>query len=183
MLATLSRWRSRVQIPSGTLAARYANWLSGEIQTFVSAGSTPACATDRVVLLVAACKAVVKNKRGGRREVQFLHNPMRPVRLSVQDTSLSSWKGGFDSRTGHSWPSGVIGKHATLRTSCLHGVGVRVSPWSLNLTQASQCSAEFHKLSPSGATPEPATYGRVRKLAKRRGREPRVCEFDSHLGH
>ena len=106
-----------------------------------------------------------------------------PVRLSVQDTSLSSWKGGFDSRTGHSWPSGVIGKHATLRMSCLHGVGVRVSPWSLNLTQASQCSAEFHKLSPSGATPEPATYGRVRKLAKRRGREPRVCEFDSHSGH
>ena len=115
----------------------------------------------------------------------------RPVRLSVEDTSLSSWKGGFDSRTGHSWPSGVIGKHATLRTSCLHGVGVRVSPWSLKcwqartcrLTQASQCSAEFHKLSPSGATPEPATYGRVRKLAKRRGREPRVCEFDSHSGH
>ena len=124
-----------------------------------------------------------QNKRGGRREVQFLHNPLRPVRLSVQDTSLSSWKGGFDSRTGHSWPSGVIGKHATLRMSCLHGVGVRVSPWSLNLTQASQCSAEFHKLSPSGATPEPATYGRVRKLAKRRGREPRVCEFDSPSGH
>ena len=42
-----------------------------------------------------------------------------------------------------------------------------------NLTQVSQCSAEFHKLSPSGATPEPAIYGRVRKLVKRRGREPR----------
>jgi hypothetical protein len=97
----------------------------------------------------------------------------RPVRLSVQDTSLSSWKGGFDSRTGHSWPSGVIGKHATLRMSCPCGVGVRVSPWSLQSTQASQCSAEFHKLSPSGATPEPAIYGRVRKLVKRRGREPR----------
>ena len=41
------------------------------------------------------------------------------------------------------------------------------------MTQASQCSAEFHKLSPSGATPEPAIYGRVRKLVKRRGREPR----------
>ena len=59
VLACLSRRRSRVQIPSRTFAARYANWLSGEIQTFVSAGSTPACATDRVVLLVAACKAVV----------------------------------------------------------------------------------------------------------------------------
>src|SRR3990172_13261969 len=59
VLACLSRRRSRVQIPSRTLAARYANRLSGEAQTFVSAGSTPACATDRVVLLVAACKAVV----------------------------------------------------------------------------------------------------------------------------
>jgi hypothetical protein len=59
VLACLSRRRSRVQIPSRTLAARYANWLSGEAQTFVSAGSTPACATDRVVLLVVVCKAVV----------------------------------------------------------------------------------------------------------------------------
>ena len=59
VLACLSRRRSRVQIPSRTLAARYANRLSGEAQTFVSAGSTPACATYRVVLLVAACKAVV----------------------------------------------------------------------------------------------------------------------------
>ena len=37
MLATLSRWRPWVQIPSGTLdnKARYANWKSGEAQTFV----------------------------------------------------------------------------------------------------------------------------------------------------
>ena len=39
--------------------ARYANWLSGEAQTFVSAGSTPACATDRVVLSAAVCRTVV----------------------------------------------------------------------------------------------------------------------------
>jgi hypothetical protein len=40
VLATLSRWRSRVQIPPGTLfvmnAARYANGKSGEAQTFVN---------------------------------------------------------------------------------------------------------------------------------------------------
>ncbi len=145
VLACLSRRRSRVQIPSGTLAARYANWLSGEAQTFVSAGSTPACATDWVVLLVAACKAVVtKQARWSTRGSIPSQPTARPVRLSVEDASLSSWKGGFDSRTGHSWPSGVIGGHrrapcaawslvgAMLRTSCLHGVGVRVSPWSLN---------------------------------------------------
>ncbi len=33
-----------------------------------------------------------------------------------------------------------------------------------DLTQVSQCSAEPHKLSPPGATPGPATCGRVRKL-------------------
>ena len=31
-----------------------------------------------------------------------------PVRLSVQDASLSSWKGGFDSRTGHSITDQVV---------------------------------------------------------------------------
>ena len=38
VLATLSRWRPRVQIPSGTLGktVRYANRKSGEVQTFVS---------------------------------------------------------------------------------------------------------------------------------------------------
>ena len=35
MLATLSRWRSWVRLPSGTLTARYANWQSDEVQTFV----------------------------------------------------------------------------------------------------------------------------------------------------
>jgi hypothetical protein len=48
VLACLSRRRSWVQIPSGTLemtTARYANRQSGQVQTLVSAGSTPACAT------------------------------------------------------------------------------------------------------------------------------------------
>jgi hypothetical protein len=66
VLACLSRKRSRVQIPPGTLGtvsifisakngtapldtedatARYANRKSGQAQTLVSAGSTPACAT------------------------------------------------------------------------------------------------------------------------------------------
>ena len=61
VLATLSRWRPWVQIPSGTLdnMARYANRQSGQAQTLVIVGSTPTCATYWVVLLAAACKAVV----------------------------------------------------------------------------------------------------------------------------
>src|SRR5262245_10574650 len=51
VLACLSSRRSWVQIPSGTLAARYANWQSSEAQTFVTAGSNPACATGRGVRL------------------------------------------------------------------------------------------------------------------------------------
>ena len=174
MLACLSRRRSRVQIPSGTLAARYANWLSGEAQTFVSAGSTPACATDRVVLLVAACKAVVTKQARWTTRGSIPSQPTQgPFVYRSQDTSLSSWKGGFDSRTGHSWPSGVTGKHATLRSSCPSRRGSSSLPLVTQSTQVSQCSAGPHKPGPSGATPEPATCGRVRKLEKRRGREPR----------
>ena len=96
----------------------------------------------------------------------------RPVRLSVEDASLSSWKDGFNSHTGHLWPSGETGKHATLRLSCRKAWEFD-SPLGHSLTQVSQCSVEPHKLGPPGATPGPATFGRVRKLAKRRGREPR----------
>src|SRR5690242_16313930 len=43
---------------------------------------------------------------GGRRKVRLLHHPLpalgsRFVRQSAQDTSPSSWRGGFDSRTDH----------------------------------------------------------------------------------
>jgi hypothetical protein len=45
VLVSLSRRRSRVQIPPGTLLdfflARYANWQSGQAQTLVSVGSNP----------------------------------------------------------------------------------------------------------------------------------------------
>ncbi len=51
MLATLSRWRPWVQIPSGALMsmeskARYANWPSGQAQTLASVGSNPTRAID-----------------------------------------------------------------------------------------------------------------------------------------
>ena len=81
------------------------------------------------------------------------------------------------------------GRHATLRTSCPQGVGVRISPWSLaaeaaarsagicwqfaarqhvslavaaTTTRVSQCSSKPHKLRSPGATPGPATQLRRR---------------------
>ncbi len=47
-------------------------------------------------------KQLSQNKRGGRREVQFLHDPLTtwPVRLMVQDARPSISRYGFDSRTG-----------------------------------------------------------------------------------
>ncbi len=80
------------------------------------------------------------------------------------------------------------------------GLGVRLSPWSLEmrcrrgwrptgfhtagvpvrsrglqlkliLTQVGQCPAKAHNLCRPGATPGPATYGRVRKQEKRPVRE------------
>jgi hypothetical protein len=67
VLATLSRWRPWVQIPSGALTcwrttARYANWQSGQAQTLAICGfDSLSCHLDlfeRVVFLTAVCKAV-----------------------------------------------------------------------------------------------------------------------------
>jgi hypothetical protein len=70
------------------------------------------------------------------------------------------------------WPSGGTGRHARLRTSCLQGVGVRLSPWSLR----SGLESGFQHGLISRSTPvrirPPQLDGRVRKSAKRPGREP-----------
>ena len=82
------------------------------------------------VLLTGLCSSrpavnrLSQNKRGGRREVQFLHDPLKtwPVRLMVQDARPSISRYGFDSRTGcFTWPSGGTGIHAALRTPCPQG--------------------------------------------------------------
>ena len=131
MLATLSRWRSWVQIPSRTLIdklTRYAIWQSGEAQTFVSCGfdSHPrhcigSCSPRRPV------KPLSENKWGGdERFNSFTTHSTRPVLLAVQDAGPSSRRRGFKSRTGHfstTRPSGATGRHATLRTSCPDGLG------------------------------------------------------------
>jgi hypothetical protein len=70
------------------------------------------------------------------------------------------------------WPSGETGRHATLRPSCREAWEFDSPLGHFISTQVSQCSTGPHKPGPSGATPEPAIHGRVRKLAKRRVREP-----------
>ena len=174
VLATLSRWRSRVQIPSGTLLtmARYANRQSGQAQTLVTAGSTPACATHEVNHPSAGhWRAQVAVNHPPSRMCRFNSCPtdlaIRPVRLSVQDGGLSSRRGGFDSRTGRSTNQydQVVEPVDTRRSERRANTKRRGSSTlplvtRNKMTQVSQCSAEFHKLSPPGVTPGPATWRR-----------------------
>ena len=76
VLATLSRWRSRVQIPSGTLFYRHGTRIG------IAAKLKPSCLRVRLPLVpFGSCsprrsvKPLSLKKRGGRREVQFLHDP------------------------------------------------------------------------------------------------------------
>ena len=105
-----------------------------------SAGSIPACATHRVVLLPAVCKAVV-TKQARRTTKGSI--PSRPTCLGLfvyrsrTPASQAGKAGSIPARVARSpiraglWPSGATGRHATLRTSCLRGMGVQISPWSL----------------------------------------------------
>ena len=90
-----------------------------------------------------------------------------PVGLSVQDTSPSRWRGGFDSRTGY-WtdrvsPSGGTGD--TQRSGrCALGTGVRVQFPPRRLLQWRfprrwVGPADSHKVGRPGSTPGPGTAG------------------------
>ena len=115
VLACLSRRRSRVQIPSRTpfdrctrtrCITRQGMAPGGSARTNMkrrstqtgkaaklkpsrlSAGSTPACATYGLCSSWRPVKPSSQKKRGGRREVRFLHNPLWPVRLLVGQRPL-----------------------------------------------------------------------------------------------
>jgi hypothetical protein len=94
-----------------------------------------------------------------------------PFVYRFEDAGPSSRKDGFDSHAGYlaKWWNG---RHATLRTSCPSGVGVRFSPWSLR----SGLEPGFQHGLISRSTPvrirPPQFHGRVRKVEKRPGREP-----------
>ena len=112
-------------------AARYAIWQSGEAQTFVVCGfdSHPchligSCSPRRPV------KPLSQNKCGGRREIQFLHDPLNMARSS---SGSGCWPLTPATRVQipHGSlirPSGATGRHATLRTSCPRGLGSSTLP-------------------------------------------------------
>lgn len=142
--------------------ARYANWQSDEAQTFVTV-----CGFDsHPCYLFGLCSSrltvnqLSQNKRGGRREVQFLHDPLdtRPVGLAAGCETLN-----LVARVRFPYglltqPSGGMGRHATLRMSCHLWRGSSNLPLATTtIARVSQCSAGSHKPGPSGATPEPAT--------------------------
>ncbi len=93
-------------------AARYANRQSGQAQTLVIVGSTPSRATFWVVLLAAACKAVVK------KQARWATRGSIPSRLTGIDTARSSsgrmrdphsrGMGSIPIRAAETWPSGGI---------------------------------------------------------------------------
>ena len=101
VLACLSRRRSRVQIPSRALStnmARYANRQSGQAQTLVTAGSTPACATGGHASAghrgaQRDCKYAVH--LAAAVQVQLLPDALKhgPFVYRHKDTSPSSWRG------------------------------------------------------------------------------------------
>jgi hypothetical protein len=164
-IAALSRRRTRVQIPSGTLKnASAGHWRAQVAVTHPGqpcAGSTP-----------ARCTAW-------------------PVRLSVQDDSLSRCKGGFDSRTGHcrrlkpatTWPGGGIWKTRRSQKPVPERAWEFKSPPGHFSCRRAGRSAGPHKAGVPVRSRGLQLLDRVRKLAKRSARGADACGFDSHPGH
>jgi hypothetical protein len=120
-----------------------------------------------------------------------------PVRLTVQDARTSFSRYGFDSRTGCLRRSGGIGRHAKLRPSCPKRRGSSTLPFVTDAGLACAWLAVMRPVRPAryrglqldrgwaSAQPGPISldrrvrhpdppleHDRVRKLAKRPGREP-----------
>ena len=76
--------------------ARYANWQSGEAQTFVTAGSTPALATGQHASAGHRRAQVIVNHPPQAVQVQFLPGALKlwPVRLSVRTLAPQAGKAG-----------------------------------------------------------------------------------------
>ena len=195
MLACLSRRRSWVQIPSGTLKSQerrvesgesrvtsqkgtnhYAGprlltldprpeqhgtqtWKSGEAQTFVTLWvRLPPVLLDWVVLLAAACKAVVTKQARWTTRGSI---PSRPTQRTARSSNgrmrdpHSRDAGSIPARVTEHGQVVELGYTRRSERRALCGMGVRISPWLL--TRVSQCSVRPHKPRLSGATPEPAT--------------------------
>ena len=118
----------------GRLRHGMQNWQSNEAQTFVTAGSNPACATCRVVILVAACKAVVT------KQARWMTRGSIPSQPTAARSSSGRMRDPH-SRDAGSSPARVtyleddqVMELVDIRRSerrAIRGVGVRLSPWSL----------------------------------------------------
>ncbi len=142
MLATLSRWRSRVQIPPGTLngtVRKPAKRRSSNLRD--SVGSTPTRATG-VVLLTAACKPVVAKQvrwttRGSippqptQRDFRFEMSDLR-FEIEIAEMARSSIGKGYWPFKPERWvrlPYGLLWSAATCRRFGFRGCEIEpVSP-------------------------------------------------------
>jgi hypothetical protein len=159
VLACLSRRRSWVQIPSGTLDStvrKPAKRRSSNLRDSVS--STLTRATDWVVFLVAACKTVVTKQARWTTRGSIPSRPTElkwPVRLTAGcETLILAMRvqfphGSLNIAKWWNWDT------RDAQNVVPQGMGVQVSPWLL--TRVGECPAEFHTLRTPGATPGPAT--------------------------
>jgi hypothetical protein len=141
--------------------AQYANWKSGEVQTFVSAGSNPARVTQSSVGWAlgspSGCKPPATRCAGSTPARRTLGPFVYRLRMAApQAAGAGSIPARVTSCKQHDRVMELVDMRRSERRA-LSGVGVRLSPWSLRSTQASQRSSGPHKPGPSGATPEPAT--------------------------
>lgn len=151
MLATLSRWRSWVQIPSRGLIRRGTQLAKRQSSNLCdSVGSTPTRAT-RITSIARAASVrrvfMIAQQRASaghwRAQVAVTHPPSgiagsTPARRTRSRTARSSsgsgcWplKPATRVRLPHgslTRPSGATGRHATLRTSCPYGLGSSTLP-------------------------------------------------------
>ena len=108
VLACLSRRRSRVQIPPGALSTNMARYAKKAKRPSSNLGDLrvrlpPAPLEQHATIGHWQAQLAVTQPSLEDLQVQLLLVALTtwPVRLSAQDASPSSWRGGFDSRTGY----------------------------------------------------------------------------------
>ena len=148
-------------LPREMNRARYANWLSGEAQNFVSAGSTPACATRDASVGHRQAQVAVTHPPSGIGG----STPSRRTRLMTARSSSGSGCWPLMPATWVQIPHGSLTDQVVqlVDTRCserraLTGLGVRLSPWSLVM----RCRRGWrptgsHKAGLHGSIPGPAT--------------------------
>ena len=139
----------------GRSIARYANWKSGEAQTFATLWvRLPPVLFAELCSSRLPVKQLSQNKRGGPREVQFLHDSLARSSNGRMRDPHSRDAGSIPARVTDNSQVVELGYTRRSERRALCGMGVRISPWLL--TRVSQCSRGPHKPAAPGATPGPA---------------------------